>query len=179
VAALPDQDLRVLALPLRAHGRRIGSLNIFRLWPGGGFSQEDQRFLQDLADRAALAIEDALLFEREAQRARELQALHKAANMLLSTLDLDALLKQIMESAALAIPAAQHGVLYLLEDDGELLTGATFGGLALSERLPGLQESAARAARDIQPARIELAAVPRSRQARRRRPGRPSSRRST
>src|SRR6202043_3035553 len=54
----------VLASPLRAHGRVIGTLGLWRRGGGGAHSTRDQNFAQELADRAALAIESARLVER-------------------------------------------------------------------------------------------------------------------
>jgi diguanylate cyclase (GGDEF)-like protein len=103
-----------IVVPLRAQNRVIGTLIVFRSHRQAPFSSEDQTFLQDLAARAALAIENARLYAAEAQRARELDALHRAASALLSTLDLDALLGQILDAAQNAIPAAEKGLLHLI-----------------------------------------------------------------
>ncbi len=103
-----------LIVPLRAQNNFIGTLNVVRMNSKPSFSSEDQAFLQDLAYRAALAIENARLYAAEAQRARELDALHKAASALLGTLDLDTLLGQILDAAQNAIPAAEKGLLHLI-----------------------------------------------------------------
>ena len=63
--ALHEIDLQcVLTCPLRAHGRVIGTLGLWRRGGGGAHSTRDQNFAQELADRAALAIESARLVER-------------------------------------------------------------------------------------------------------------------
>ena len=117
-----------LFVPLRAQGRLIGTLSIIRSLSKKPFSVEDQVFAQDLADRAALAIENARLYATEAQRVRELDALHKAASALLSTLDLDNLLGQILDAAQNAIPAAENGLLHLVAPGtGELKVRAMLG----------------------------------------------------
>jgi diguanylate cyclase (GGDEF)-like protein len=103
-----------IIVPLRAQNRFIGTLIVFRSHTRAPYSSEDQAFLQDLAVRAALAIENARLYAAEAQRARELDALHRAASALLSTLDLDALLGQILDAAQNAIPSAEKGLLHLI-----------------------------------------------------------------
>ncbi len=53
-----------LICPLRALGRVIGTLGLWRRADKGPFTQRDQHFAQELADRAALAIENARLVER-------------------------------------------------------------------------------------------------------------------
>jgi PAS domain S-box-containing protein len=54
----------LLAAPLRADGRVIGTLSVSRAASERPYLPEDEVFLQELADRAGLAIERARLFER-------------------------------------------------------------------------------------------------------------------
>ncbi|HET9015281.1 MAG TPA: GAF domain-containing protein [Thermomicrobiaceae bacterium] len=58
----------VLVVPLRVRGRAIGALLAWRDRISQGYTADDQAFLQDLADRAALAVDNALLYQ-EAQQA--------------------------------------------------------------------------------------------------------------
>jgi signal transduction histidine kinase len=53
-----------LICPLRALGQVIGTLGLWRHADGRTFTERDQQFAQELADRAALAIENARLVER-------------------------------------------------------------------------------------------------------------------
>lgn len=63
-----------------------------------------------------------------AQRAREFSALHSATAALLSTLELEPLLGQILDAATSAIPAAEKGTLHLIaKDTGQLEMRASFG----------------------------------------------------
>jgi PAS domain S-box-containing protein len=61
----------LLAVPLRADGRAIGTLSVSRAGAGDPYDGEDERFLQELADRAGLAVErsrrEAALRESEAR----------------------------------------------------------------------------------------------------------------
>jgi signal transduction histidine kinase/DNA-binding response OmpR family regulator len=59
----------MLIVPLRTRGRILGALGVSRSQPGRPYTLDDQTFLQDLADRAGQAIENARLFV-EAQQAR-------------------------------------------------------------------------------------------------------------
>jgi K+-sensing histidine kinase KdpD len=63
----------MLIVPLRVRDRVIGTLGVSRDEPGQGYTAADEHFLQELADRAALALENARLYERaqEAVRARD------------------------------------------------------------------------------------------------------------
>lgn len=58
----------LLAVPLRTGGRGIGTLSVSRARADRPYATEDERFLQELADRAALAIDNARLY-REARDA--------------------------------------------------------------------------------------------------------------
>ncbi|HEY3228652.1 MAG TPA: PAS domain S-box protein [Roseiflexaceae bacterium] len=70
----PDLDrfgiAGVLIVPLRARGRILGTIGLTRDQPGRPYTADDQVFLQDLADRAGLAIENTRLYG-EARQARE------------------------------------------------------------------------------------------------------------
>lgn len=116
-----QQGVHLVSVPLRSHGRRIGVLNVLRAQDQKPYTESDLTFLQDLADRAALAVEDARLYEREAQRAQELEALHRATTRLLSTIDLDSMIAQGIESCAEIFPAALHGLLFLVDQEMQRL----------------------------------------------------------
>src|SRR5262249_49555700 len=57
----------MLIAPLRASRRVIGAITMARTQPGRPYTDDDLGLLQDLADRAALGITNARLFE-QAQR---------------------------------------------------------------------------------------------------------------
>ncbi|HEX6287541.1 MAG TPA: GAF domain-containing protein [Herpetosiphonaceae bacterium] len=60
----------VLMAPLRVRGQIIGAVGATRSTPGRPYTADDEVFLQDLADRAALAIDHARLYAAE-RRAKE------------------------------------------------------------------------------------------------------------
>ncbi|RPJ36422.1 MAG: diguanylate cyclase, partial [Chloroflexi bacterium] len=84
--------------------------------------------IQDITAQRALE-QRALYAARDAQqRAEELEGLHRATAALLSTLDLDELLCQILDAAQSAIPAAEKGMLHLVSPStGQLQVRATLG----------------------------------------------------
>jgi len=63
----------ILIVPLRVRGRVIGVLHLSRDRPGRPYTVDDLVFLQDLADRAALAIDNARLYSQalEANRLKD------------------------------------------------------------------------------------------------------------
>jgi PAS domain S-box-containing protein len=69
-----------LAIPLRSRGRTLGAINLWRSTPGNPYTVEDQRFAQDLADRAGLAIDNAILVETLEQRVAERTTTLEAVN---------------------------------------------------------------------------------------------------
>ena len=106
-----------------------------------------QRHLEQRAQAAA----------REAQqRAEELEGLHRATAALLSTLDLDELLRQILDAAQSAIPAAEKGMLHLVSPStGQLQVRATLGfsderiSIIRSTKGPGFPARVARERRPL------------------------------
>ena len=68
-------------MPIRAREAIIGSLSLVRSAPGRGYTPDDLTLLQDLADRAGLAIENARLYDdlerRVRQRTTELEAVNR------------------------------------------------------------------------------------------------------
>ncbi|HEX8826057.1 MAG TPA: ATP-binding protein [Archangium sp.] len=62
-----------VSLPLRASERILGVLTLLRLEPDASYTEDDLILLREIADRTALAIENARLFqqEQEAVRVRE------------------------------------------------------------------------------------------------------------
>jgi len=84
----------VLIAPLRAEGKIIGTITMSRDQTPQAYTEDDQIFLQDLADRAALAIASAHLYtamqhlnveleQRVAERTRELSEANALLQMLL------------------------------------------------------------------------------------------------
>jgi serine/threonine-protein kinase RsbW len=73
-------DPYVAVLPLTVRGRVLGTLSL-RLPPGGRTPDTEAIFLGDLADRAALACENARLYEQERAIAQTLQRSLLAADM--------------------------------------------------------------------------------------------------
>ena len=69
-----------VVVPIRARQTVIGTLSLVRSAPGRGYTGDDATLLQDLADRAGLAIENARLYGELEHRVRERTAELEAAN---------------------------------------------------------------------------------------------------
>ena len=119
---------KLVAIPLRAQGRLIGILSLLGSGANEIFSSFETSSFQTLSDQASLAIENARLYSVQTLRAREMDALHLATTALLKTIELEALLSQILDAAQSAIPAAEQGWLHLVAPDtGELQIRAVTG----------------------------------------------------
>lgn len=148
----------MLALPLIANEKKLGVILIsYRIHHA--FSSTELAFGEQAANQIALAISKEHALEVAQHRAKELDALQKATTALLSTLDLDTLLGQILDAAISAIPAAETGLLHLVvPETGELQVRAAQGGEESRIRLfkPTAVESySARAVRYRRPFLVE------------------------
>lgn len=86
-----------MAVPLMDKGRPFGYLSISSAEPRA-FSENDLRLAMALSDQIAVAIQNSRLFAQTEQRARELSTLLQVAQAVNSTLELDPLLRTILDS---------------------------------------------------------------------------------
>jgi GAF domain-containing protein/anti-sigma regulatory factor (Ser/Thr protein kinase) len=124
----------LLGVPLVVEGRLLGVLHVGSLTPRD-FGDEDSTVLQVVADRVALAIDHARLFEGEksaraqAERAldrlRQLQAVTESA---LAYLDLDDLLRTLLDRVAEMLGTDTAAIL-LVNGEGTALTARAAKGL--------------------------------------------------
>ncbi|MBI3244812.1 MAG: GAF domain-containing protein [Chloroflexi bacterium] len=105
----------LLVAPVQSGTRRLGTLSASSAAPRT-FSTDDEQLFTTLGVQAALAIENARLFEVERRRAEEAEALQKVTQTLISRLNLSAMLEAVV--ATIASIANYKGVsVYLLSKD--------------------------------------------------------------
>ncbi len=124
LAALnPENPVTTIEFPVQMPDGKKG----WQRWTNQGIFN-DQKKLTAIQS-IGYNITDRKLAEIAAFRhARELSALHKATAALLSTLDLEPLLGQILDAAISAIPVAKKGMLHLIaRDTGQLEMRAVLG----------------------------------------------------
>jgi diguanylate cyclase (GGDEF)-like protein len=121
----------LLMLPLAAGEHVFGLVELTRRAGAPRFSEADLRLGRSLAVEAGVALENARLHTTVRERVRELDALLTANTAMLSTLDLDPLLNNILQAAIAAIPAAEKGTI--------LFTDAAEAHDADAGQLPRLQ----------------------------------------
>lgn len=124
----------VLAVPLRAKTVIIGGLLVGDE-VGREFSGAEMSLLQAFADQAALALDNARLYEEAARRRREAETLVRIAGTLTESLDSSALGEHIVQSV-LELLGARTATLRLLEADGSLRAIA-IGGAMRTQLTPG------------------------------------------
>jgi GAF domain-containing protein/ActR/RegA family two-component response regulator len=114
-----------LGLPLQVRERVIGLFSLDRVVTGG-FSQIEVALAQGFAAHAAIAIENARLFESAGKRAAELEAIRQASLSLTASLELPQVLDAIQKNILALLPEANnsHIFLYNPEHGGKLTFGA-------------------------------------------------------
>ncbi|NIV34659.1 MAG: GAF domain-containing protein, partial [Anaerolineae bacterium] len=95
---------RVLGVPLKVGDRVIGVINLTDDEQTGLFDEDDVRLVSLLADQAAIAVENARLFEAERKQRELAEALRQATAAVSSTLDLEQILDLILGQVDRVIP---------------------------------------------------------------------------
>jgi GAF domain-containing protein/anti-sigma regulatory factor (Ser/Thr protein kinase) len=132
---LREKGIRsMLGAPLLVEGRVIGVLHVGSLTPRD-FDAEDTQLLQLAADRMAVAIDHARLYESERQAAEQLRRLERITEAALSHLALDELLEVLLVRLREMLLAETADV--MLVRAGELHARASLGGEQRSDERVG------------------------------------------
>ena len=98
----------VISVPLIFHERLIGVITLYNREEEQPFTEDDLRFLTTVASSAAVAIENAAMYERMEElaeqtrtRAQELSILYDIGTAMSTTLNLDRLLRIILTAATM------------------------------------------------------------------------------
>jgi GAF domain-containing protein/DNA-binding response OmpR family regulator len=133
IPGTPHQDdARLMVAPLLA-GEKVSGM--MAVWRTGGelYTQADLDFLKELSQQAAIAIQNAQLFNESERRAREMVALAEVSREISATLDLSTVLNQISARTQEALNA-RDVVIRLLQDDGAMPIATAVGENAASFR---------------------------------------------
>jgi len=110
-----------LGVPIISRGKPIAILSVYKDYPHY-FQDREIKLLMTIANQAALAIENARLFERERRRAAQLAMVNEVGKKITSTLDLEKLLNIVSEAIC---------EIFHYEQVGIYLTDATRGKAVL------------------------------------------------
>jgi signal transduction histidine kinase/GAF domain-containing protein len=124
-----------LAVPLIARARKIGALTLAWSESGRRYTESEIVLATELARRAALAVDNAILYSREreararaeeaAARLRDLELISEAA---LTHLDLDRLLQDLLDGVR-TVMRTDTAVILLLDETGDELVASWARGL--------------------------------------------------
>jgi len=112
-----------LGVPVLLRGVAYG--NLYLTEKDGGFSDEDEELVQLLAAQAAVAVENARLYESATRWSRQLESLNEIGSALVAELELDRLLGLV--AASLRDLTGARLVLIALPSDDELRVEAAAG----------------------------------------------------
>jgi signal transduction histidine kinase/putative methionine-R-sulfoxide reductase with GAF domain len=119
-----------MGVPLNAGAESIGALTVGSHDPGTIYTRSQMELLQAIADQTAGAIVKARLLQETQQRARQLSTLNEVTRQLTSTLELEPLLRSILESAV-EILNCEAGSFFLVDGQtNELIFRVTAGPVA-------------------------------------------------
>ncbi len=144
----------LLFVPLCAQGQVMGVLGVLRGQPKRPFDDEERVFVQSIADRAALAVGNAQLYERAQRSLSKVQALRQIDIAITGSLDLRLSLGAILEQVLIQTGMDAANVLVLDPNtlSLEYAAGRGFRTRTLEYIRLGLGESyAGRAAREQRP----------------------------
>jgi signal transduction histidine kinase len=123
-----------LGVPILLRGVAYGNLYLTEKPGGEDFTDEDEELVRLLAGQAAVAIENARLYEASARWSRQLQSLNEIGNALATETDLERLLdlvvrrlRELLEArvVALALPSGSDELRFAAVSGADDLLGTT------------------------------------------------------
>jgi diguanylate cyclase (GGDEF)-like protein/PAS domain S-box-containing protein len=122
----PNQEKSIIALlgvPLIWLGKVIGVIDVLDVVDKRRFTDDDLELLTMFANQAAIAIENARLFEDSQRRAEEAETLSLATSTVAATLQQDESIERILEQLARVVPYDSAAVQLLREGYLEIVGG--------------------------------------------------------
>ncbi|MFB3738473.1 MAG: GAF domain-containing protein, partial [Candidatus Velamenicoccus archaeovorus] len=138
----------ILAVPLLYGDRAIGVIVLSNLGYDE-FDEQDMRLLEVLASHAAVAFENARLFQREREAAETSSALLRLSQVLTGVHDVDAVLSRTVAEAAGLLPASRVSAYVRDAETGSFSMTHAEGDPPLAEGLTVDADTAARFLRSL------------------------------
>jgi two-component system, NarL family, sensor histidine kinase DevS len=121
-----------LGVPILLRGASLGNLYLCEKHGGGDFSDGDEDLIQLLAAQAAVAIENARLYESSTRWLRQLESINEIGNALASQLELEPLLA-IVATRLRELVRARLVLIALPDTDEALRVAAADGEIAATQ----------------------------------------------
>jgi signal transduction histidine kinase/ActR/RegA family two-component response regulator len=116
-----------LVVPLVARGRTVGAISLVSAGSGRQYGAQDVPFVEDLARRAALAVDNARLFRQGETRRRVAEALAEVGRFLGQALDPDVVGQRITDSVR-SLLGVRTALFYRVDAPSEDLVLVAFSG---------------------------------------------------
>jgi two-component system NtrC family sensor kinase len=126
-----------LGVPLRAHGRVLGSLYVYTLGRRR-FEPDELSLLSAFADQASLVIDKDRLLQEARRRAARLRTLARLHQLVSSSLDTDEVLQAVTHAGA-ELMDAPLVTISLVDETGRMLERRAFSDDELGQDHPGLR----------------------------------------
>lgn len=134
----PTADQAGISIPLLTNEELIGAVS---LWSDDlkTFSEENMNIAREVADQVAIALRQARLFEAEAQRRQEAEALRDTAAALNSTLNIDEILERILRNIDRVVPHDAANVMLIEAGIARIVRGHGYAERGLKDAVEGLR----------------------------------------
>jgi GAF domain-containing protein len=116
-----------LIVPLMTRDRVIGFIDLVESRWERQFDHRETRLCQTIANQAAIAVENAWLYEEERRRVAQLKAIGEVGRQVASTLDLDKILHQVVNSLVDVFAYYCANILLVDTDAREIVLRASDG----------------------------------------------------
>jgi len=140
-----------LGVPVRLRGTVYGNLYLTEKEDGADFDEDDQATVELLAAQAAVAIENARLYETATRWSAQLESLNEVMNVLVTEFDLETLLQLVADrlreliDARLVVISLPHGeglrAVAVSGDDAEEYAGFELSARSKTMRVLGRKRS--------------------------------------
>lgn len=118
----------VIGAPLKARDRVLGAVTAVRTQDGESFDAEDLRLLEELAERAAVAIENGRLYQESVDGRRRAEELYGFARAAASAERVEQVFDAALDAIDIALGATRAAV--LINDDAGIMRFRAWRGLS-------------------------------------------------
>jgi PAS domain S-box-containing protein len=109
-----------MVAPLCYRGRVIGVLSLDNATRKEAFTEQDLRLVASFADQAAVAVENARLYQAEREQRELAETLREVGATLVSTLDTDIVLDRILEQVGRVVPSDAANLMLIQGDEARI-----------------------------------------------------------